>query len=191
MHCLAPRARLDEAGEHLRRAHELDPLSPAIELSLGVLHSFRGDPERAAGVYRRVLERYPGFGPAHYFLGLSLSELRRHDEAIRSLTLARTLTGDSSEVESALGLAHGRAGDFDAARSSLERLTARSGARYVSPVLLAQVHLGLGDVPAALSALEQGLAARAVEMVLLDVRPAFGELRATPRFDRLVESVFP
>jgi eukaryotic-like serine/threonine-protein kinase len=190
MHCLAPRARLDEAGEHLRRAHELDPLSPAIELSLGVLHSFRGDPERAAGVYRRVLERYPGFGPAHYFLGLSLSELKRHDEAIRSLTLARTLTGDSSEVESALGLAHGRAGDFDAARSSLERLTARSGARYVSPVLLAQVHLGLGDLAAAVSALEQGLAARAVEMVLLNVRPAFRELRAMPRFNLLVETVF-
>jgi serine/threonine-protein kinase len=190
LHCLAPQARLDEAGQHLRKAHELDPLSPAIELSLGVLHSYHGDPERAAAVYRRLLERFPGFGPAHYFLGLSLTELGRHDEAIRSLALARTLTGDSSEVESALGLVHGRAGDADAARRSLERLTARAGARYVSPVLLAQVHLGLGDGPAALTALEQGLAARAVEMVLLNVRPAFDELRSAPRFRRLMTSVF-
>jgi serine/threonine-protein kinase len=189
MHCLVPQGRFDEAGEQLHQAHELDPLSPAIELSLGVLYGFRRDPERAAAVYRQMLERHPGFGPAHYFLGVVLIELGRYDEAVRTLGLARTLTGDSSEVESALGLAHGRAGRADAARDCLERLTTRARTRYVSPVLLAQVQVGLDDRDAALAALEAAHAARAVEMALLNVRPAFDELRSDARFARLVHSV--
>jgi serine/threonine-protein kinase len=189
MHCLVPQGRLDEAGEQLRRARELDPLSPAIELSLGVLHGFRRDPERAAAAYRQMLERHPGFGPAHYFLGVALTELARYDDAVRALGLARTLTGDSSEVQSALGLAHGRAGRAHTARECLERLTTRARTRYVSPVLLAQVHLGLDDRDAALAALEAAHAARAVEMAMLNLRPAFDELRHETRFARLVHTV--
>jgi Flp pilus assembly protein TadD len=189
MHCLAPRRRFADARDRLARAQELDPLSPAIAASAGMLHAFEGNPAAAIEQYRQVLERHPGFGPAHYFHGLACIQLDRYAEAIEALTLAATLTAGSPEVDSALAMAHGRAGHGEPARTGLARLLAKAATRYVSPVLIAQVHLGLADFDAALAALEHGLAVHASEMALLEVRTGFEALRGVARFRCLIEAV--
>jgi eukaryotic-like serine/threonine-protein kinase len=189
MHCLAPLRRFSEGRARLYRARELDPLSPAVAVSLGILDYYEGLEDEAAVTFSAVLEREPSFGLAAYFLGQVETRRQRHAAAIESLRRAMVLTGNSPEVESALGVAQALAGDPAAATESLARLAERSRTRYVSPVLLAQVHLALKDTASALDYLEEGYRIRATEMALLDVRPALESLRSRPEFIDLLKRI--
>ena len=188
-HCLVPLRRFTEARARLRRARELDPLSPAVAVSVGVVDYYEGRYGDAVALCAALLERDPGFGMAAYFQGLALTAMGRQAEALEVLGRAGVLTGGSVEVESALGLAQATGGDSTAARATLARLEERSRSRYVSPVLTAQVLIGLGDTELALQGLEEAYRRRAADIALLDVRPAFEPLRATPAFDALVQRI--
>ena len=65
-----------------------------------------------------------------------------------------------------------------------------SGERYVSPVLLSQVALGLGDKDGALAYLKQAYTIRATDLIWIGVRPVFGVLRSEPAFVALSSQVF-
>jgi serine/threonine-protein kinase len=47
MSCLVPMGRLDEALEHMRAAHSLDPVSSIISRDLAVIHLYRRDLDAA------------------------------------------------------------------------------------------------------------------------------------------------
>ena len=187
--CLVPLRRFAEARARLGRARELDPLSAAVAVSVGVVDYYEGRYGDAAALCAALLERDPGFGMAAYFQGLALTAMGRPAEALEVLGRARVLTGGSAEVESALGLAQAGAGDAPAARATLARLQERARSRYVSPVLPAQVHVGLGETELALQGLEEAYRRRAADVVLLDVKPALEPLQAFPAFAALVERI--
>ena len=138
---------------------------------------------------RVLLERDPSFGMAAYFQGLALAAMGRPAEALEVLGRAGVLTGGSAEVESALGLAQAGSGDPAAARATLARLRERARSRYVSPVLTAQVLVGLGETELALQDIEEAYRRRAADVVLVDVKPAFEPLREVPAFAALVERI--
>jgi serine/threonine-protein kinase len=73
------------------------------------------------------------------------------------------------------------------ARATLDELRRLAERAYVSPLSLALVHLGSGDVEEALSALERAADERACWLVWLGVDPIFDELRAEPRFHALLD----
>jgi serine/threonine-protein kinase len=189
MHHLVPRRRFAEAQAQLERAHALDPLSPPIAASMGILKYYQREYDNAERIHQDVLDQDPSFALSYYFLGLIRMELARHDAAIDALRQALLLTRSSPEVESALALACGRAGDDTAAREALSRLSAKAATRYVSPVLLAQAHLGVAEHEAAIQQIERGYELRAAEMPLLNSRPVFDSLRMDARFVEIVQLV--
>jgi serine/threonine-protein kinase len=88
-----------------------------------------------------------------------------------------------------LGWARAVAGQRDAALASLEELTRAGDERYVSPLRIAQVHLGLGDRARALDGLERALDARATDLAWLGVHPMFDPLRDEPRFQAVLQRI--
>lgn len=191
MHLLAPLGRFAEARAQVARARELDPLSPSIAASAGILRVYDGDAEQAARELGLVIEQHPTFGLAHLFHGLALTETGRHAEALAALERAVVLSGASAEARSALGYAQGRAGEQLAARAALATLEAESASRYISPVLLAQVCAGFGDRDGALAHLERAVALRATDLPHVLVRPAFESLRADPRYGAVLSALRP
>ena len=189
MHLLAPRRRLGEARAHIARAWELDPLSPSIAASAGILRLYERDAERAVHELSLVIAQHPSFGLAHYFLGLALTALQRHEESIATLDRAVLLTGGSAETRSALGYAQARAGNIVAARETLVSLQRSAADGYVSPVLLAQVHIALNEPELALDQLERALTLRTADLTLLTVRPSFDPLLGLPRFDAILRAL--
>jgi tetratricopeptide (TPR) repeat protein len=189
MHLLAPLARFDEARRALERARELDPLSPAILTSLGVLSFFQGDHDRALAQLEEVLELDPRFAAAHHFLGWT--RLRRSEPTAAREALARAVALSGESVETVAGLAYVDAatGRRAEALAVLEQLTRRAERAYVSPVRLAQIHLGLGDEARALDWLARGLERRAAEAVWLGVHPVYQALRQEPRFLSMLEQI--
>ena len=189
MHCLTPQARFEEALEQLGLAYEIDPLSPAVRASRGVVHYFAGQSSKAATEYRGVLETHPEFALARYFHGQALEALGRMDEAVAELEEAARLTSGSPEVVAALGHALARGGDRDRALAQLEGLLARAEHAYVSPVLTAQIHIGLGDSRGALADLARARTSKAADLIWLAVRPVFAPLHGDPEFRSLLDSI--
>jgi serine/threonine-protein kinase len=182
---LVPLRRFEDAAAELRRAAEADPLSMAIRASFGIRSYFAHDFERARRELSECLELDSGSGTARLFLGLTLVEMSRHDEAIRELETASQVAA-SPEMSAALAYACARAGHLERARGLLGQLVLLAEQRYVSPSLIAQVHAGLGDADVAFECLQRASDVRAIDLAWLAVRPVFDELRADPRFNALV-----
>jgi len=181
MNCLSPRGRNVRAAEELKRAFELEPVSPVIATSLGVLEFFEGKYEAAISRFRAVLELDDGFYLAHYFLGQAYLETTAREDALRELECAVLLTGRSSESLSALGYTQASVGMHTEALETLRELTVRRVHSYVSPVLLAQVQIGLGQLSDAVASLEEAVLVRAADLIWLGVRPAFKTIRSNSR----------
>jgi tetratricopeptide (TPR) repeat protein len=129
------------------------------------------------------------FGLAHFFLGQAYAGKQMFDEAIRELQLSAELTGRSSESLAVLGWAYARAGQTAEAIKILEGLRERAHSTYVSPVLIAQVSLGLGQKKEALDYLAQARRLRAADLAWLKVRPVFDDLHEEPLFIEICKEV--
>ncbi len=182
MNCLVPQGRFDDARLELQRALALDPLSLAVHTSEGLRFFYARELASAAAALRDTLKLNPDFGTAHYFLGHVEIAMGRYDEAVGSLQRAFTLQEESTETMAALATAHALAWQRAHAEALLADLERRSLESYVSPALLAQVHLGLGDQDTALERLEEAAALRAADMVWLKVHPIYDCIRGHPRF---------
>jgi serine/threonine-protein kinase len=189
MNLLVPLGRFDEARRHVTLAREADPLSPVVALGWGLIHYFERDFERAIDAYRQLLERSPEFGIAHFFLGQALLDARRPEDALSHLQRSIDLAGETPEAMAMLGVAHALAGREPEARAAMAALQARAATSYVSPVLVAQLHVALGETGAALDCLTGARDVRATDLVWIGVRPAFDAIRLEPRFENLARSI--
>jgi tetratricopeptide (TPR) repeat protein len=183
---LAPLGRFDEARAALAKAHELDPLSPSIIASAGFVEYLAGDIAGAIAQCERALSLDPAFSLAHYFLGPILLAAGRGDEAMAALELAAEGMGNSPEVLAALATVAAERGDHARASSLSSDLATLATTRYVSPGLTAMIRAALGDMDGSMADMEQAVDSRAVEVIWLDVRPAYAPLRADPRFPALL-----
>jgi TolB-like protein/Flp pilus assembly protein TadD len=186
---LVPLRRFEEAAAELGRAAAADPLSMAIRASVGIRSYFAHDFAQADRELRHSLELDPGSPTARLFLGLTLVEMSRGDDAIRELETA-TQIAPSPEMSAALAYACARAGRLERARGLLGQLLMLADQRYVSPSLIGQVHAGFGDTDLAIESLQRAAEARAADLSWLAVRPVFDALRSDPRFNGLVARIF-
>ena len=186
---LTPLGRFAEACAANGRAGELDPLSQAIATTFGVISLYSAEYETAVRQLSEVLDVHDRFGMAAFFRGQAEMELGLVDDDVASLRLAAQLTDSSSEVLATLAHAYAAGGKTAEARDILASLEARFEEGYGSPVLKAQMYLGLGEHARALDLREQAADVRAADLVWLRVRPIYEPLRANPRFDAILSTV--
>jgi TolB-like protein/tetratricopeptide (TPR) repeat protein len=189
MNFLVPRARFQEARHELDRCLELDPLSPVLEVSLGVLEFYGRAFDDAVSRLRRLVQREDGFVLGRTFLGLALVHGGRLPEGRNELALLARAAEASPEVQAALATACALGGDVDEARRIMEELDREGERRYLSPVLTAQVSAALGDAEGAAARLDQAVAERAVDLAWTGVHPVFDPLREHPGFREIRRTV--
>jgi TolB-like protein/Tfp pilus assembly protein PilF/predicted Ser/Thr protein kinase len=187
MNCLVPQGRFDEARLELGRALALDPLSLAVNTSVGLCDYYARNLASAKAALEKTVDLNQRFGAARYFLGHTLIAMGRYDEAITALERAVALQEGSAETTAALATAHALAHHHPEAEALLADLVRRSRETYVSPALLAQVHLGLADHATALEHLEDAAARRTADVVWLKIHPIYDPVRGHPRFRALLE----
>ena len=88
-----------------------------------------------------------------------------------------------------LGMCYGLAGRQADANKVLKELLELSRRRYVTPVALVQVYIGLGDKDQAFAWLEKAYEERSYGMAFLKVMPMADPLRSDPRFDDLLRRI--
>jgi len=188
---LAAMGRHEEALEQSRRANELQPSSPGMMTGRGAILYFARDDQMIRQMEQTV-ELDPKFAPGYDWLGMAYVQAGRFDESIEVYKKGVLLSGGAAEVKAGLGHAYGVAGLRREAKQILQELLALAKRKYVPPVQIAFVYLGLGEKDRALELLEQAYRERSWELVFVRAEPWVDNLRADPRFQDLLRRMnFP
>ncbi|MGH7573222.1 MAG: tetratricopeptide repeat protein, partial [Gemmatimonadota bacterium] len=182
---LANLGRTAEALEMTRRAREVDPLSQLARADEGRAYYLARRYDEAIDSFRETLELGPQF-VAQLYLGLAHSQAGRHAEAIAAMQSFQAAYPRSPEV-GLLGYVYARAGRHAEARRVLEERTDAHEPGDSSPMVIAGIHSGLGDLDAAFEWLQVAYEGRAWQMVFLRQEPVFDPLRGDPRYADLLD----
>jgi TolB-like protein/Flp pilus assembly protein TadD len=178
-----------EAGlRELRLAQQLEPLSPMINVQLGVGLYLARHYDKSAQVLRNMIAFEPDFWPAHFFLGLVSTEQLDNSRALEEMNRSSELSGRHPLTLSGLGYAFCRAGERHNSVRILEELHVLARTEYVAPDHFALIHLALDDETLALEQLHEVVQQRSPYGAWLAVDPRLDALRTDVRFQDILRS---
>ncbi len=176
--------RWDEALHEARTAVELDPLSPAPNLILGVILSFSGRPDDAIAAYERTLEISPDWYNASLMLAAAYVLQGDYAAAAPLLDRAAELTGSDPQPYRAYLAALSDPAKIPEAVRALENSNVFvTGGR-------GQILAHLGQIDEALVALEQAYERRDPYLPWVNSDPRCEGLRSDPRFQDLLRRMY-
>lgn len=184
--------RSDEAMAAAQRALALDTVSPVMHANMGRHLYYRHEYDAAREAFHRALAVDQGFIYAHLGLGQVLLQLDPA-EAVARFSHALDIIGQPHPLTlGLLGNALGRAGRMDEARGVLRRLEGiRAAGIFVPPEYPALVHIGLGQLDEAMTAIEAAYYAGSSSVSVLAVDPLALPLRGHAGFERLLGMAAP
>lgn len=137
--------RSDSAIVEMRRAYELDPLSPSISTGIGRIYHFDNKLKEAIDQYKKTLEMFPNYADVHFALAMSYGSERKIDEAMYELDKAIELSHGRLIMVTTKGMIYGFAGRKDDAIAVIDELKKLSYPEPVSPWFLASIYLSIDD----------------------------------------------
>lgn len=136
---LAAQAAEEQLAQHQQRAQEAEanqdfetaireyrflvqsvPNNAELESNLGVALYFHHDLKQAADVFRQAIALNPNLYAPHLFLGLTMAQLSRPDDAIAELEKAALLNSTDPLVHTWLGYEYSAQSRFEKAAKELE-----------------------------------------------------------------------
>ena len=186
---LSSRGEHDAALLEGLTATELDPGSVSARRGVGWLYYYARRYDQARDHLARAIEMNPMADESHRVLAMTLALQGAPAEAERVLREAVTLPGAGAYTEATLAWVLGRAGKRDDAVRILRALEAQAQRGYVSPVAFAIIHIGLGNLDAALHWAERAYDERRGWLAYFKVNPVVDPLRDSPRFVALLEKL--
>jgi eukaryotic-like serine/threonine-protein kinase len=179
--------RIDDAVAEVQAAVRLDPFSPVNNARLASMLFYARRYDAALAQVRRLQELDPASFLVPGELARALVQLGRCDEA---LVVKHEPGTPSAVLRGVPGWTYAKCGHQTEALAELTRLHAEVGeGRYVSHYAIAMIQAGLGDRDRAFAELDSAYDERTWSMFVLRVDPVFDDLRADPRFARLVKKV--
>jgi tetratricopeptide (TPR) repeat protein len=137
---------------------------------------------------QQSIELDPGYYRSHFFLGLVLSRVGRHDEAIASFQRALSLSPDNLEALAFMGSAEAAKGDRQRALAIVQELIAAES-RTEPAIMIAVVYARLKLANEMYQWLERGVAVKSTPIYLGVLQQEFHPYRADPRYHRFLESI--
>jgi serine/threonine protein kinase len=182
-------AEFEHGLAELRLAQRLEPLSPMINVQLGVGFYVARRYEESAQVLENIIAFEPGFWPAHFFLGLVSVQQRDNVRAITEISVAAELSGRHPLVICGLGHVLALTGEREKAAGILEELRTRARTEYIAPDHFALVHLALDEEKLALDQLQKSVEERSSYGMWLAVDPRLDRLRTNARFQNILQDL--
>jgi TolB-like protein/DNA-binding winged helix-turn-helix (wHTH) protein/Flp pilus assembly protein TadD len=187
---LTPLGISSDAITEMRKALELDPLSPTYNTVMGLTYYFARQYEAARAQLDKTARLYPDFFITHAHLAWLHTQMGEFPDAITELVKYRHLTTlDSPQqitsFESTLRkdlAAQGGRGFWLRIQKNMSDEESESDAFY-----LPQVYARLGDADKAMEALRRGYESRNFFVTFMKVDPAYDSLRSDARFESLVQ----
>jgi len=187
--CLVAMDRIDEALAVVKRAYEIEPLSPEVNTFLGWILSMTGQAEPAIAQLQNALELDPNFWFAHLMLGVVHETNERLAEACTAYENARALEGEFSEGLANLGRCYALQGKIDEAQKILLELKQRAEKGYVPPYFFFMIHFALAEKDEAFPWFEKAYAQRCVYLLWDKVFAYSKYQREDPRLTAILDKV--
>lgn len=165
-----------EAISHAERASQLDPGATVVSAHVGKVFYFAHEYQRAARTLSDALEIDPNYFPALWALGMVHAVMNAHQEAVSVLELAAKVSGRNPQVVATLGYARGIKGDLMAAKQLLDEVREASVRQYISPINLAIVFAGVGDLEKCIAQLERAIDENALFIEFVPFWPIFASV---------------
>jgi predicted Zn-dependent protease len=187
---LAINGRTTESVAQLKRATELDPLSPITFGSYALALLTAHMPDAAIAPARRAVELDSTLVVTRFMLGAVYLESGRGPDAVRELETAAQLDTSSVQTLGLLGYAYAKSGNKPRALELAKGLEAGAGRRVSgAAAAAARVYVALGDNPHALTLLERAAAEHDSFFSSESLAEGFFDpLRGDPRFIAIVQS---
>ena len=183
--------REDEALAEVKRAHELDPLSPVIDRVAGGVYVWGRQYDEAMAVCRKVADENPEFAIAHDCLAYAEWGKRLYPQVVEEWKTYARLTGDRDDAAFAAAMERGlhSAGWRGAITQAIEVRQAQRKTGYYSALIIARFYADLGDKEQAFHWLN--IAYQEHDWTLIGLKTYFqlDPLRSDPRFAELVRKV--
>jgi DNA-binding winged helix-turn-helix (wHTH) protein/TolB-like protein/Tfp pilus assembly protein PilF len=170
--------RQDENIAEKKRAQELDPVNFEINAGMGDAYLHAGLYDKAIEQETKALELNPSSQNAHQYMGQAYFAKGFYDKAISEF--------EQGWSKGYLGHAYGVSGRRAEARKTLAALLEASKQRYVSPLDIAQIYIGLDDRDRALAWLQKAYEEHVTYLLFLKVDPVYSRLLSDPRFQDLL-----
>ncbi len=186
---LSDTGRHPEAIAEGKKAVELDPLSLPVMNSLASRFHLARQYDQAIEQFKKVLEMDANFSFAHSNLGWTYVLNKSYEQGTAELLKTISLSGREPEVLSRLGYAYAASGKRSDAQKVLTELNQMASQRYVPPIMMARIYIGLGDQTQALAWLEQSYQDRSLGQYDPLVEAEWDPLRSDPRFQSLLRGM--
>ena len=181
--------RFDEAMDERRRALEIDPLTPMLNVGLAGLYLAMRQPDRAADASERTLQRYPRFWFARLNRGQAREQLGRHQEALQDFIDAERTTPDNFMVIAAVVGALAATGDVREARRRVAEAERLARSTFVPAFDLGVMRVALGDIDLAFDWFRRSCDKKEVPLTAIGFHRGVDPIRQDPRFAELLACV--
>lgn len=178
--------RFDSAMTVIRRAEQLEPLSPGRINSVALMYTTLGRYDLAIQEARKALEMDPNYADAFLAIGNALLARRKPADAIAEFSRAPKM---GNRMQSGIASAEAMLGHRDSAMKIVGDLEAEARHHYIGPEAIAAVYFSLGDRNRGFEWLEKAYEARSAYMVLLRSDRRWDGVRSDPRFIALQRKI--
>jgi TolB-like protein/DNA-binding winged helix-turn-helix (wHTH) protein/Tfp pilus assembly protein PilF len=189
-HYLSAMGRHEQAIAEIRRAQELDPVSPLMLVEGCEIYDYARRYDEAIQQCRKALELDPNLAIAHSTLGGPYLGKGMYKQALAEIEEGYRMLGeDSSWSRTVVYAIAGRRGE---AMKELDGLLQQYKRGTVLPLGLAPIYAALGERQRAIDLVEEAYEQRDPNMYLLKDWRFFDPLRSDPRFQAILRRMnFP
>ena len=173
----------------IRRARELDPLSPSFALEHATILWLARRFDAAEREYRRILAQGQDTGAIRTLLAITLIGQGRTREAAAEFEAADAKNGPAGNRDISVAGTLALLGDPAPAEALLAQIERDAGKRYVPAMHLAYLHCALNRTEELFSDLEQACRNREHLLVFAKVHFGFDSVREHPRFQAILREL--
>lgn len=190
INCLVPLKRYDEAITQINKALEMDPLSLIINTTVGLVHYFAGQLDKAIEIFNTTLQYDQNFGVALHFSSWTYAQKGLKRKAVEQMEKALTLLGSSLALRAELGCIYALCGEANEALEiyneimrDLENEAASAYAKYS----IAGLHACLFKNELAVEWLEKAATEKTFRMIYLNTDPWFENILHFSRVQKMIK----
>jgi len=180
--------RYQESFQMMERASELDPSSHVVKQGLAVALLGLGRTTEALQQFNRIAGENPDFVAVHYWTAVAHLILGEFPEAIKEAEKEVELDGMSDHARLDLAWVEALAGEKEAASKLLGEIRPGTG-RYISPVSVALVELGLGHEEKGLEWLKRASEEHDTFLLYFRSVPVFSRYWSDPRWSEIEREI--
>ncbi len=178
-------SKREEMISELRKAHELDPLSPMISTDLAAYLCFSRRFDEGMKMFQEVLKLNPDFDQAHNYLSVAYELQEMYAESIAEVEKMKSPDA-APYINGEIGYIYALQGKRREALDMVNKLQELSRRTYVDPKYIADIYVGLGEKDIAIIWLEKAYEQHSPVIAGLRVNWRYDSIRSDPRFADLI-----